>query len=333
MWLHSLRSFRSRLKTRAIIHAHGPDAHTFLQGLVTSDLRELIPERRHAVHTAFLNPRGRVAFDALMYIAPDSGYYLDVQKAKLQDFLSHLRRYKLRAKVRLDDLSEEKEVWAVVGHKGSVPGATSFKDPRLNILGLRAICAKDSANSLAAMHDVGEVEEKVFDGLRVMHGIAEGTTFEGGSLPLEYNLDLLDGSVSFTKGCYLGQELTARSHHTGVLRKRLVPVVAVSGAERAFCVPEYSQNGVNGVLFPKWISEHSKKVVKGPLKLHGVARPVGTVRESIWNMGLAVVRLESVFGDEKGQKALITGDGTEVVPLQPHWWRRSGEPNAKAEQG
>jgi len=70
-----------------------------------------------------------------------------------------------------------------------------------------------------------EVSEEIYSLWRLLHGIGEGTNnLPKDTIPLEANLEFLNG-VSFDKGCYLGQELTARAHHTGVIRKRLTPII------------------------------------------------------------------------------------------------------------
>lgn len=98
-------------------------------------------------------------------------------------------------------------------------------DPRLPDLGQRVILPADH------QPDGTPVPDEVYTERRFRLGVAEGSSEipSGAALPLEYNLDALNG-VSFSKGCYVGQELTARTHFQGVIRKRLMPLRLLGGA-------------------------------------------------------------------------------------------------------
>lgn len=103
------------------------------------------------------------------------------------------------------------------------PSLLSFGDPRLNELGWRIFVPKNNS-SLFPPKDIAISTESSYTKLRYALGVAEGARElpSAACFPLESNGDYLHG-VSFHKGCYLGQELTARTHHTGVVRKRIMP--------------------------------------------------------------------------------------------------------------
>ncbi len=202
------------LTSRAVVAVTGPERKDFLQGLVTNDVTRLAPGA--ALYAAMLTPQGKYLFDFLM-IEADETIYLDVEKARTGDLVRRLTMYKLRARVEITDESDKWSVIAVWDEKPDLAqGCLVFQDPRHPDLGWRALCP------------AGKIEggaEEDYDGHRLALGIPEGAgDFEVDKLLiLEGNLAELHG-VSFTKGCYVGQELTARMNYRGKVRKRLMPV-------------------------------------------------------------------------------------------------------------
>lgn len=201
-----------QLTDRAILALDGPEARAFLQGLVTNDLGPLSPEK--ALYTALLSPQGKILFDFLLAEAPDGTILLDCAAQAREALARKLGLYRLRAQVTInprDDLA----VFAALTGRHPV----TFTDPRHPSLPNRTIAAR------AAMptHLPGP---GVYHRLRLDLGIPEGIDFgQEQVFALDGGLEELH-AVSFTKGCYIGQELTARMKHRGTDRKRILPVTA-----------------------------------------------------------------------------------------------------------
>jgi len=196
----------TRLPSRGVIEIAGDDRRSFLQGLITNDVMALTPG--NVMYAALLTPQGKYLFD---FLVVDDGecLLLDVEAARRDDLLRRLMLYKLRAKVTITDRTDALAV---------VLSPAGIADPRHLGLGRRAILPLPEAEKLPA-------DESAYQAHRLSLGIPEGS----GDFPvdklliLEGNLDYLNG-VSFKKGCYVGQELTARMKHRGKVRKRLLPV-------------------------------------------------------------------------------------------------------------
>eukprot|EP00038_Savillea_parva_P018785 m.25470 g.25470 ORF g.25470 m.25470 type:complete len:440 (+) comp4240_c0_seq1:81-1400(+) len=247
---------------RGVVELRGPDSATLLQGIVTADLGPWLPNAptapgeavhgsgtaaQHAVYTFFLTPQGRILHEGCIFRGnqdgDDSVYYIECDADFATTLVKHLRMYALRKKVKIADCSANMAVLATLAPPGTLPptrvtttGAAAVAggpDPRLDAsvamvtdttLALHRFVLDQGPDTLG---DDGGVKETVrqYVAARVRLGLAEGAVDvpPKAAFPLECNADLLN-AVSFTKGCYLGQELTARTHHTGVTRKRLVPI-------------------------------------------------------------------------------------------------------------
>jgi tRNA-modifying protein YgfZ len=193
---------------RRILHLTGPDTIDFLQGVVTNDLKRL---SQGPVYAAMLTPQGKYLADFFV-VRQEDGVLVDVA-AELGDMLAQrLSMYKLRAKVQI----AESPLHLHRG-TGEVP-ADGWADPRLPDLGWRAY------------REAAETDDGTdWDALRVAHGVPEtGVELTPDTFILEAGFERLNG-VDFRKGCYVGQEVTARMKHKTVLRKGLAQV-AVEGA-------------------------------------------------------------------------------------------------------
>ncbi|MEM9498830.1 MAG: folate-binding protein [Pseudomonadota bacterium] len=187
---------------RTIYRMTGADARTFLQGLVTNDVNGL---DHGLVYTALLTPQGK--FIADFFLVPEEDTLLVDVDAELADTLmQRLALYKLRSDVQIavTDL-------AVRRGTGPVPEG-AFADPRHPDLGWRLYGTEDGDDG------------STFDAIRVAHCIPEpGTELGPDSYILEAGFERLNG-VDFRKGCYVGQEVTARMKHKANLRKGFVTV-------------------------------------------------------------------------------------------------------------
>lgn len=351
------------LKSRAVIRFQGPDTIKFLQGLLTNDVRRfgetmsektstlvtpnLSSETIPPMYAALLTPQGRFLYDFVLYGLPrpdtklnraGSGpgpkpdepleIFADVDASVLDELLSTLKKYRLRAKVDIENVAEELHCWQRYGGKlsekassveepeaGSVGwgggvdrlgmsashgepcGWQWFKDPRLDCLGFRGIFPSNSTPPLVEADK--ETDEQNYLLWRIVNGVAEGSTEipKGEAIPLEYNLVALN-AISFDKGCYVGQELVARTHHRGVIRKRLLPLKF------------FKDNGEE--------AEHN--VAPGSEVIDGASgKKVGTVTTQLGSRGLGVLRLDVAF---KGLGTLTTRgeNDVKVDAIRPDWW-------------
>jgi folate-binding protein YgfZ len=214
-----------RLDDRAVLSVSGEDAAAFLQGLLTADVAGL--SDGEARPSALLTPQGKILF--LVLAIRDGGRFLiDCPASQADDLLKRLSFYKLRSKVAV---GREHDLAIAVAPAGvSITGATGFADPRLARLGLRFIARRDA---LAAAAPGGAASYRA---RRIAAGIAEGDEIAAAGLfPHEANLDLT-GGVSFTKGCYVGQEVVSRMEHRATARSRLMRAAGAAVAPGAAIV-------------------------------------------------------------------------------------------------
>jgi folate-binding protein YgfZ len=207
------------LADRGVVRVAGADAEKLLQGIITSDMELLA--KQPALHAALLTPQGKILFE--FFVARDGdGFVLETAKDQAAGLARRLAMYKLRAKVDIHDVSAGYSVMAVWGQAaphspGETKGGVFFSDPRLPELGLRVLAEGgfDGAN--------GDAE--TYHAHRISLGVPEGGKdyVLGDTFPHEANMDLLNG-VSFSKGCFVGQEVVSRMQHRGTARKRVVIV-------------------------------------------------------------------------------------------------------------
>jgi hypothetical protein len=258
------------LPGRAVIAISGEDRVAFLQGLVSNDVAEVRPGA--AVWAAFLTPQGKWLAD--FFVLTDAErLLLDCERDQVAMLLPRLSRYRLRSRVSLS----ETDLSVFVAWDGEpAPGGVMAQDPRLPEAGWRVL----SADPIAVNATEGD-----WDSWRLGLGLPDGSRDMEAekSVLLEAGFDELHG-VSWTKGCYMGQELTARTKYRGLVKRRLVPVrldgpVPAAGA---------------------------------PLLLDG--REVGMMRSARGSLGMALVRLGALG-------SVLTCDATVVTPMVPGWMR------------
>ena len=288
------------LPERGVIGIAGPDARSFLQGLVSNDVMKVTAAQ--AIYAALLTPQGKYLHDFFL-AEHQGGLLLDCEAARAADLLRRLGLYKLRSKVELAAASDRFTVAAVIGDGaaaalGLLPAAgtavgiadgVAYVDPRLAALGVRAMLpAATAATDLAARGLVAGTPED-YHRLRLELGVADGSRDLAveKALLLESNFEPLNG-VDFKKGCYMGQELTARTKYRGLVRKRLFRV------------------DLDGPLPPP-----------DTLVMHG-AKEAGVLRSGLDGVALALLRLEEVEAAAAGGEPL-TAAGTRLTPVKPAW--------------
>jgi folate-binding protein YgfZ len=263
------------LPARAVIAVTGEDRVGFLQGLVSNDVAVTAPG--HAVWAALLTPQGKWLADFFILSDGDRSdgdrLLLDCERAQLPMVQQRLTRYRLRSRVALN----EADLLVYVAWDGEPEGTgIAARDPRLPEAGWRVLTT-DPIAANASQDD--------WDLYRLGLGLPDGSRDleSEKSVLLEAGFDELNG-VSWTKGCYMGQELTARTKYRGLVKRRLVPV------------------RIDGEQLPPG----------APLLRDG--REVGAMRSSRGGLGMALVRLEAL-------EHALTSDRTIVTPLVPHWMR------------
>lgn len=243
---------------RAFLRVTGPDREKFLQGLVTQDVGRVA--REGIGYAAMLTPQGKLIVDFLLVAEPES-VLIDVAEGHAADLAQRLTMFRLRSKVAIEPAE-----MAVTRGLGPRPEG-ALDDPRHPSLGWRLYGA---ALSQGAPVD--------WDALRIAALVPEtgAELVPGDSFILELGFERLKG-VDFRKGCYVGQEVTARMHHKTELRRRLVSV-RVSGA-----------------------------VPPGTPILMADGREAGVIYSQAGGRGLALMRMDRAGG------ALTAGDATVTV--------------------
>jgi folate-binding protein YgfZ len=260
----------TELTDRGVIAVAGDDRVTFLNGLVSNEVSRAAPGL--AVWAALLTPQGRYVTDFFIFF-DDGRLLLDAPRAAVADLLVKFRRYRLRAAATFEDVSERHHVYAAWG--GMPPHVPiTAADPRLREAGYRLI------SETPLRTNATEADYLVH---RLGFGLPDGPPDlePEKTLLLEAGFDELNG-VDWQKGCYMGQELTARTKYRGLVKKRLVPVFS-----------------------------------DGPLPPPGTAilaegAEVGILRSGSGTMALAMLRLDALG------KPLLAGNAL-LKPNIPDW--------------
>ncbi|MDP7143553.1 MAG: folate-binding protein [Alphaproteobacteria bacterium] len=199
-----------RLKNRGLIHIEGDDRKDFLQDIVTNDINGLSPAT--PIYSCLLSPQGKFLHDFFM-IELNNTILLDCEGGeRAQDLFKRLKMYSLRRKVTFS-VEDDHDMFAVIG-TDTPPVPTAFKDPRHPDMGWRVHGTHPE--------DMPEKPFDVWDEHRIRLCVPDGSRDMeiDRSTMLECNIDTLHG-VSFTKGCFIGQELTARMNYRGLSKKHL----------------------------------------------------------------------------------------------------------------
>lgn len=280
------------LSSRRIISVSGPDSPKFLQGVITQNILPPAGSETAGSYGAFLNATGRVLHDVFIYRdprgSPGESFLIEVDAAEATRLERHIKRYKLRAKfaVRLLDQGEV-TVWHGWNDHGRAvaaaeAGLVQLRDPRAPGLGYRMLTegGREPAVELERAAD-----EDVYRVRRYLMGVPEGQAelLRESALPLEGNLDVM-GGIDFRKGCYVGQELTIRTKHQGIVRKRILPAMIYGGEEEQPRQLQYLPGeGGTAASIPTDTSI-------GRLGKRG--RSAGKWLRGVGNVGLALCRLE-----------------------------------------
>jgi hypothetical protein len=272
------------LPHRSVIAVGGPDRAEFLQGLISNDTAKVGPGQ--AIWAALLTPQGRFLNDMFVIEDGNGAFLLETERERATALARKLKMYTLRSKVTVEDRSDAMEVAVVFGPDAEtivpIAGATAFVDPRLPELGVRVLLPTGQA---AALLGVAEAPIAEYEALRLGLGVPDGSR----DLPVEKALLLESGfdelhGVDWQKGCYMGQELTARTKYRGLIKRRLFPVK------------------VEGALPPPGT----------PVERDG--REVGEIRSGSGDRALAMLQLDAA-------DAPLSSAGAKIVAEVPTWMR------------
>lgn len=214
------------LPDRGVVKVSGEDARNFLNGLVTTDVTQLAPG--HGRFGALLTPQGKIIVDFLITEAPEGhggGFLIDCPRPLAQSLADKLGFYKLRARVVVENLTENLGVIAAWDGDLAMKPDLAFADPRDAALGWRILAPPDLAQKVADLIGADLVEAAEYEALRIATGVPRGGLdfMYNDAFPHETNMDRLHG-VDFDKGCYVGQEVVSRMQHRGTARTRTVRV-------------------------------------------------------------------------------------------------------------
>jgi len=268
----------AQLEDRAVLAVTGADARHFLHNLVTADIGAL--GDGEARYGALLTPQGKILFDFFILCEGDR-FLIDCAADRADQLLQRLMLYRLRAKV---EMAREIGLGVAAAWDAApeVPaGVLMFADPRLGGFGHRLIGAPQALAALANADADAYRARRIASGLAGSDDIGSGEMF-----PHEANLDQLYG-VSFSKGCYVGQEVVSRMQHRGTARSRVVPV-AIGGE---------AQTGT--------------PVMAGE-------RTIGRMLSVAGDHGLALIRLDRAEAARTEGKAIMAGTAEIDVKL-PDW--------------
>uniref|UniRef100_A0A671Y374 Iron-sulfur cluster assembly factor IBA57, mitochondrial n=1 Tax=Sparus aurata TaxID=8175 RepID=A0A671Y374_SPAAU len=302
------------LPHRTLVKIQGADTSPFLQGIITNDMELLEEPGTTAMYSHMLNVQGRTLYDIMLYSLKEAnagpGVFLECDHTIKDSILRHLKVYKIRRKVNISPCPEL-SVWAVLpkqknaGQEASKPELLSpdkalvwETDPRTQEMGCRLVLdSQVDPLDIIASCQRGDTED--YHRHRYAIGLPEGVKDlpPGVALPLESNLVYMQG-ISFSKGCYIGQELTARTHHTGVVRKRLMPVR---------------------------LSAPVQDLEEGAALQTQSGKPAGKHRAGVGELGLSLIRIahaKEVLMLKSSDDATVTLEASV-----PDWWPEDVEIN------
>ncbi|OAF02666.1 folate-binding protein [Bradyrhizobium centrolobii] len=276
------------LLDRGVVKVAGEDARGFLNGLVTTDVDRLEPGLGR--FGALLTPQGKIIADFLITEVPSGhggGFLIDCPKALAESLATKLKFYKLRAKVTVENLSDDLGVLAAWDGRLAAQPDLAFADPRNEGLGYRILIPEQLKQKLADLIGAEIVDAAEYEAHRIGLGVPRGGLdfMYGDAFPHETNMDRLAG-VDFDKGCYVGQEVVSRMQHRGTARTRSVKVL-IDGPS----------------------PEAGATILAGD-------KPVGTIGSTADGKGIALVRIDRV-ADALDAGQTLTAGGLELKLAEP----------------
>ncbi|MCZ6885752.1 MAG: folate-binding protein [Alphaproteobacteria bacterium] len=300
------------LDDRDVVRVGGEDKQDFLQNIITNDVSRVSDAT--AIWAALLTPQGKYLHDFFV-IAMDDALMLDCEGGRGGDLVERLGRYKLRSKVEISDVSADWAVAALMGTEadadalvgfegrgGPFAGGICYVDPRYGAMGSRLLFPRGEAAQLLES-GFEQAEPGIFDHTRLCMGLPDGSrdlALEK-ALPMENGFDPLNG-LDWDKGCYVGQEMTARMRYRANIRRQLLPV-SIDGPA--------PQSGATIFLGD---------------------RDAGEMRSSASDIGLALLRIDALEALQGSELALTAGSST-LTPMRPPWLDQAADGKAEDDGG
>jgi folate-binding protein YgfZ len=294
--IYNLTNYRSLIKLK------GQDTAKYLQNLITNNVYNLNNE--NAIYSMILNNRGRILYDIIIYAnalnkqqqQPDE-YLIEIDSNYTDHLIKYLNVFKLRKKIEINKVDDELKLFVTekpIDHHKDI--LTCSQDPRCSNLGYRVIIKNESdllKDFIASNNDIKNYKINLYkNGIAENHQDISYST----AIPLEYNLAILNG-VSFDKGCYMGQELVAKTHHTGIIRKRIMPIELIDNN--------------NSVKFDQ----------DSPIINVKTEKQVGKLRNLIDKYGIAMLRIAEI--DNNNLALLDSSNKRHLIKFKiPHYWNR-----------
>lgn len=278
---------------RAVLRVSGADRIDFLQGIVSNDVAKAGADR--GVWAAFVTPQGKYLHD--FFLAADGEtILLDCERARADDLRKRLRRYTLRSDARVEAVDDLAVALASAPPAPADGAAACFPDPRHRDAGYRMIGARIAVEQALVSAGLAPGDPLEWDRRRLALGLPDGSRdmeIERSTLA-EGNADLL-GGIDWEKGCWMGQEVTARMHYRGLAKRRLTPM------------------RVDGPMPPRGAT-----VERG-------GKPVGECRSSAGDLVMVLARTEVI---DEAESDLLSGEA-RLHPAPPEWLKAAlGEGDA-----
>lgn len=291
------------LKNRSILKVEGAESHSFLQDLSTNDINRL-DEGTKCVFTTFLNSKGKVLHDAMIYKGKDNNeYWVDCDAASLEALQVHMLMCMRGSQVEIRSAENMFSVWAVFSPKEEDVEMIDLgdnilvcRDPRLAELGLRVV-APVGTNVASKMARLGlsvfSAPVPLYNWLRYKLGVGEG--FKeipyGRYTPWEVNCDYLDG-LSSTKGSFVGQEEMLKGKWLPESQNRIMPIFINVLGDDSFPLNT-----------PMEDIDRRKRT------------PVGFLRGSNGSAGLGLIKMAKAFKNTRFRVGNVIGHC-----VRPSWW-------------
>ena len=229
------------LKERGLLYVQGEDVNEFLQNIISNDINKVTND--NSCYTSMFTPQGKYLFDFII-VKHKKGYFFDCEKKQMDDLYKQLNLYKLRSKVEIINLSNEFVIAVIskekflslsngkdkIGHTIQYREDPIVLDPRNKDLGGRLIINLEKLYLSIKELGLISAENKEYYGQSHKLGIPQidNNKLQNKIFGIECNLDELN-AIDFKKGCYVGQENTARIKLRNKLLKRLLPVQIIDG--------------------------------------------------------------------------------------------------------
>lgn len=261
----------SLLADRAVVRVSGEDRFKFLQGLLTNDVNKL--KFDEGLYACMLTPQGKYYADFFLCL-DESGILLDIPAIRQEEILKKLNIYKLRSAVTVTSCPE----YRVVSFLSYIAAPRVFADPRSSVLGMRGFILDDQF--IEGM----EHDQNAYDLARITNYIAEGDKdlIPEQAFLLEYGFDSLN-AIDYKKGCYIGQELIARTHYSGAIRKQIVRIESIDNLPALGTI------------------------------IYALGKKIGMVCSSVGNIGLALIRTEDVLELSAEEKFITNGQEIRLI--------------------